>query len=476
MRSSELIVAPRPASRGRWRRDELEFLPAALEIIETPASPVGRAIGASIILFFGLALAWATIGRVEIVVSAPGEIVQSGRTKVIQSLEIGTVRAIRVHDGQSVKAGQVLIELDPTSAAAERDRLDSALMVARLEIARLSAMLSEAADPAARFTAPPGATPAQVTLARQLVASQLAEHAAKLAELDRQQAQQDANRAAVAATVDKLSALLPILRQRLEMRKTLYDRQLDSKLIYLAEQQQVVESERELVVQKDRLTEAGAALAAISEQRPQAEAEFRRSLLADLAQAQEKTDNLAQELVKAEQRTRLQTLTSPVDGIVQQLAVHTVGGVVNPAQIVMAVVPVQSPLEIEALVANQDVGFVHAGQKAAIKIDTFDFTRYGLLHGEVLSVSRDAVNAESSAPDPAATGVAATAAPQPRSKGSGYTARISLDRAAIPIDGKLVGLRPGMAVIVEINTGTRRVIEYLLSPLLRYGQESLRER
>jgi hemolysin D len=309
-----------------------------------------------------------------------------------------------------------------------------------------------------------------------VLTSQLAEHAAKLAELDRQQAQQDANRAAVAATVDKLSALLPILRQRLEMRKTLYDRQLDSKLIYLAEQQQVVESEREIVVQKDRLTEAGAALAAISEQRRQAEAEFRRSLLADLAQAQEKADNLAQELVKAEQRTRLQTLTSPVDGIVQQLAVHTVGGVVNPAQIVMAVVPVQSPLEIEALVANQDVGFVHAGQKAAIKIDTFDFTRYGLLHGEVLSVSRDAVNAESSAPDPAATGVAATAAPQPRSKGSGYTARISLDRAAIPIDGKLAGLRPGMAVIVEINTGTRRVIEYLLSPLLRYGQESLRER
>jgi membrane fusion protein, hemolysin D len=135
MKRSELILAPRQAARGQWRRAELEFLPAALEIIETPASPAGRAIGASIILFFLLALAWATIGHVELVASAPGEVVQSGRTKVIQPLEIGVVRAIHVHDGQRVKAGEVLVELDPTSTAAERDRLDSALMVARLDIA-----------------------------------------------------------------------------------------------------------------------------------------------------------------------------------------------------------------------------------------------------------------------------------------------------------------------------------------------------
>jgi hemolysin D len=469
MKSSELIVAPHPVARGRWRRDELEFLPAALEIIETPASPAGRAIGAGIILFFLLALAWATIGHVELVASAPGEIVQSGRTKVIQPLEIGVVRAIRVHDGQSVRECQVLVELDPTTNAAERDRLESALMLARLDIARLSATLADAADPAAQFVAPSGATPAQVALARQLMASQVAEHAAKLAELDRQQAQQDANRAAVAATVDKLTALLPIEQQRLEMRKTLYDRQLDSKLTYLTEEQQMVESERELVVQKNRLTEAEAALAAIGEQRRQAEAEYRRSRLGELAQAEEKADNLAQELVKAEQRTRLQTLTAPVDGVVQQLAIHTVGGVVTPAETLLAVVPAESPLEIEALVSNQDVGFVHAGQKAAIKIDTFDFTRYGLLHGEVLSISRDALNAE-------APPAAPTAATQPRAIDSGYTARISLDRAAIRIDGGMVDLRPGMAVTVEINTGSRRVIDYLLSPLLRYGQESLRER
>ena len=250
----------------------------------------------------------------------------------------------------------------------------------------------------------------------------------------------------------------------------------NSKLIYLTEQQQLIETERELVVQRDHLREAEASLAGITEQRRQAEAEFRRSLLGELAQAQEKADDLGQELVKAEQRTRLQTLTAPVDGVVQQLAIHTVGGVVTPAETLMAVVPSESPLEIEALVSNQDVGFVHAGQNAAIKIDTFDFTRYGLLHGEVLGVSSDAVKAESQVRDPATTRASSSAVTQSRSIGGEYVARISLDRRAIRIEGKLVDLRPGMAATVEINTGTRRVIEYLLSPLLRYRQESLRER
>src|SRR5262252_5242249 len=137
MKSSESAVGPvLPVERRRWRRDELEFLPAALEIIETPASPAGRAIGGVIILFFVLAVAWATIGHVEIVATAPGEIVPSGRTKTVQPLEIGVVRAIHVHDGQAVTSGQVLVELDPTANAAERNRLAGDLLVARLDIAR----------------------------------------------------------------------------------------------------------------------------------------------------------------------------------------------------------------------------------------------------------------------------------------------------------------------------------------------------
>jgi hemolysin D len=309
-----------------------------------------------------------------------------------------------------------------------------------------------------------------------LVVSQVAGHQAKLAQLDREQQQHDANRAAVAATVDKLTALLPILRQRVEMRKTLYDREYGSKLNYLGEQQQMIESERELVVQKDRLIEAEAELLEIADQRHQTEAEYRHSLLAELSEAEAKANGLAQELVKVDQRMQLQRLTAPVDGVVQQLAIHTLGGVVTPAQAILVVVPADGPLEIEATVSNQDIGFVHAGQKAAIKIDTFNFTRYGLLHGEVLGVSPDAVGPGFGADDPSAMRRAAAAQPRTAGRGLSYTARISLDRTSILVDGRPVELRPGMTVAVEINTGMRRVIDYLLSPLLRYTHESLRER
>jgi len=477
MKSAKLIPLPTrttalvPRDRSRT---ELEFLPAALEIVETPASPAGRAIGAVIILFFISALAWAIFGHIEIVATAPGKIIPTGRTKIIQPLEIGTVRAIHVQEGQTVRAGEVLVSLDPTTSEADRNRQAGEFLAARLDVARLSAMVAEGGDAEAAFVAPPDATPTQLALARQFMTSQTAEHRAKLAELDRQKAQSEANRAAVAANVEKLNAIVPLLRQRFEMRAYLYDKQYGSKLNYLDAQQELVDKENELEVQKSRFAEAEAALQVVNAHRVQSEAEFRRLLLADLKTAQDKADTLAQELVKAERRMQGQTLTAPVDGIVQQLSVHTVGGVVTPAQTLMVVVPADSRLEIEAMVSNRDIGFVRAGERAEIKVDTFNFTRYGLLRGDVLSVSSDAVDRETQA-GPGEEGAAKTPAPAPRRELS-YVARISLDRTAMDIDGRSVNLRPGMAVTAEINTGTRRVIEYLLSPLLRYREESLRER
>jgi hemolysin D len=404
----------------------------------------------------------------------PGKIVPTGRIKVIQPLEIGVVHAIHVKDGESVRAGQVLVELDPTANAAERDRLASELSGVRLDIARLSAMTPGSTDPAAQFSAPPGATSAQLALTRGLLESQIAGQNAKLAGLDNQAAQNEANRAAVAAAIEKLTATLPLLRQRAEVRKLLSDRQLGSKLAYLDAAQQLVEGEKELVIQQKRLTEAEAALAATAEQRRQTEAEQHRAILADLKEAEEKAAALEQERVKVEDRLRHQILTAPVDGVVQQLAVHTIGGVVTPAEALMTIVPGGSHVEIEAAVSNTDIGFVRAGQPAAIKVNTFNFTRYGLLNGEVLGVSADAVD---SGTHPIAASDSGVEKDSPAAgREPNFTARISLDRAQMQIEGRLVELRPGMTVTVEVDTGRRRVIDYLLSPLLRYRQESLRER
>jgi membrane fusion protein, hemolysin D len=484
MRSVEPATPAKPAPRvvpfrgpQPRRREELAFLPAALEIMETPPSPIGRAIGSAIILLFCIALIWAWWGTIDIVASATGKILPSGRVKVIQPFETGVVRSIRVQDGQRVRAGDVLIELDPTANEAERDHLRNDLLAERLNIARLRAALSGGDDPVADFTPPADADPELVSTQRQLLLNQVTEHRAKIAALVRQQAQKEAEHATTAATIHKLETIIPVIQSRVDIRKTLVEKELGSKLSYFEVFQLLVEQQEEFAVQNSHLHETEAAIAAIRETRGQAAAEYRHTISDDLAKAEQKANGLAQDLIKAEQKTRLQLLTAPVDGVVQQLAVHTVGGVVTPAQSLLVVVPSDSRLEIEAMVSNSDIGFVRAGQEAQIKVDTFNFTRYGLLHGEVLSVSQDALIRERSQDRSGdrAPG-AASETSEPKGQELNYSARISLDRTRMRIDDRMVNLSPGMAVTVEIKTGSRNILSYLLSPLRRYRQETLRER
>jgi hemolysin D len=312
---------------------------------------------------------------------------------------------------------------------------------------------------------------------RQFLISQTTERNAKLTEIDRQSAQKEAERATIKATTEKLNATIPLLQQRVDVRKYLADKELGSKLQYLTDLQELVGQQQDLLVQQSRYREADAAVAALAETRAKVQSEYRRTLFDDLAKAEQKAGGLVEDVKKAEERTKLQELSAPADGVVQQLAVHTVGGVVTPAQVLAVVVPVDSHLEIEAMVSNRDIGFVHAGQEAEIKVDTFNFTRYGLLHGKVLNVSQDAITRQK--PEDKSNDKPLGAEPtssEPKGQEMVYAARVSLDDTQMQIEDKMVNLSPGMAVTVEIKTGSRRIISYLLSPVLRYKQESLRER
>ncbi len=476
MKFAENVIRFRPSQRAR-NNDELAFLPAALEIVETPPSPVGQVLAYVVIAVFCIALVWAIFGTVDIVAVAPGKIIPSGRTKVIQPFETGVVRAIHVQDGQPVKVGDALVELDPTMAGAELGHLKSDLMAARLEAARLRAAIAGNSDPTLDFQPPDGATREAIEMHRRFLASQSAEQQARIQEIRRQEAQKEAERETIRATINKLSETIPLLQEKVNVRKYLTERELGSKLQYLTDLQELVGQQQDLLVQKSRYREASEAVAALVETRIRTAAEFQRTLLDDLAKAEQKASGLEQDVIKAEQRTKLQYLTAPVDGVVQQLAIHTVGGVVTPAQALAVVVPQDSHLEIEAMVPNRDIGFVEAGQEAAIKIDTFSFTRYGLLHGKVLSVSQDAITRDKPQ-DKTSDKSQGTeqGSSEPKGQELVYAARVSLDRAQMQVENKLVNLSPGMAVTVEIKTGSRRIISYLLSPLLRYKQESLRER
>src|SRR6202023_1732547 len=204
----EKKVVPFPGGARLRDRDELAFLPAALEIVETPPSPIGRAIGVTLIALFVLGLAWASLGHVDIVATATGKIIPTGHSKVIQPFETGVVRAIRVADGQDVNAGDALIELDPTINEGETNHLQGDLQSAQLDIARLRAALADTDDPLAAFHPPEAATPALVAMHRQLLVAQTSEHKAKIAALDGQKDQKEAEIANISATIDKLGAVI----------------------------------------------------------------------------------------------------------------------------------------------------------------------------------------------------------------------------------------------------------------------------
>jgi hemolysin D len=473
MKSAKVVAFPK--QREDRRKDELAFLPAALEIVETPPSPIGRAIAFTISAVFSVAVAWACIGTVDIVAVAPGKIIPSGRTKTIQPFETGIVRGIHVRDGQKVNAGDVLLELDPTMSGAELGHLQSDLMAAQLDAARLRAALAGKDDPLSEFKPPDGAPSDLIQMHRRFLVSQTAEQSAKMATIDRQIEQKETERATIKASIEKLKAIILPLQERVEIRKYLFNKELGSKLAYLTELQDLVGQQQEILVQQSRYGEAGAAIAALLETRSKTVAEYERGLFDDLAKAEQKAAGLAQDVIKAEQRTSLQKLTAPVEGVVQQLGIHTIGGVVTPAQALMAIVPVETRLEIEAMISNRDIGFVEVGQDAAIKVDAFNFTRYGLLSGKVVTVSHDAITRDNPQEKMIDKG-AETSSSEPKGQELIYAARVSLDRTHMQIENKTVNLSPGMAVAVEIKTGSRRIISYLLSPLIRYKHESLRER
>lgn len=468
MKSSNAVAIP------RRNRSELAFLPAALEIVETPPSPLGRAIALTIAAVFVLALAWAFVGRVDIVSTARGKVIPTGRVKLIQPIEAGVVRAIHVADGQRVAAGDPLIELDSTADEADVQRTRGQLFVEQVTIARLSAALADGSDPAANFHPPVGAPADLVAAEEQQLLDQVEQYHDTLVAVDRQRAEKEADRATAAATIDGLRATIPVQEQLVGVYQSLFKSGNGNRVQYLQTLATVTDQQHQLVAQRSRYAESDAAVSAIAANRAEAVADYHRKITADLTTALATAAGLSQDLIKAERRASLQTLRAPVAGVVQQLAVHTIGGVVTPAQQLLVLVPLDSRLEIVATVPNREIGFIHAGQPAEIKVNAFDYTQYGLLHGRVVDVSRDSIAAPWA--DETRRNTSSAAGGDAPSDELQYDAHIALDGTQMFVNGQYLDLRPGMAVTAEIKTGSRRIIDYLLSPFARHAHDSLHER
>ncbi|MDX8529699.1 HlyD family type I secretion periplasmic adaptor subunit [Mesorhizobium sp. VK25A] len=502
--SPQPVTRAAPVISGRDR----EFLPAAIEILETPAPPLSVVTMLTICAFFAAALAWSFYGQLEVHAVAPGKIDTAGHAKVIQPLDPGKIAAIHVENGQHVRAGDLLLELDPAEPAAEENAQSDELNANLAEMARrrlaiataravlngpaksddanagevIAAQLAQAAaDPEPQIVW--GAELPEAIRLREasVLTADLTQLSGALQSLDKQILQKLATHQRLDMSIAYQNKLIETLTQLVGTRQEALERQVGSKVNLYDSTQQLEKSQSSLASDEGELIETDAALKELESEKVMTLSQFVADNENKLADAERKADEAKQAVVKADARLARTKLYSPTDGIAQQIAVTTVGQVVTTGQQLLVVAPTQGALQVEALVANLDIGFIKPGQSAAIKVDAFPFTRFGVLHGKVTRVAPEAIEEQEAKRGLANAAAAANTTAAPASQAGQpqsfvFPVTIALDEQAMNINGAMIPLTSGMTVSVEIKTDSRRVIDYLLSPLAKVTSEAFRER
>lgn len=447
-------------------REMAAFLPAALEIQEAPPNPLTRWVAWCLMALLILFIVWAVKGEVNIVASAEGKIIPSSRVKQIQPLTKAVVKSILVSEGQAVSKGQALIELDGTLTLADKKSLSGELNSAQLQLAVSKALLKLLEIPAEKqpkikfssltLDKISSASPQEISLHKKLLWQQWQQYRGQLQTLQSTLVKTSAERAMTGDIVTKLEQTLPIITRRTATMKGMHEKSFASETDYLQLEQERIQQTQDLAAEKHRLEQLAAAKEEVQQQIKTFTAQTSSTQLVAMTNVQRQIDGLKEELKKASDINARQTLYSPVSGRVQELSINTIGGIVTDAQQLMLIVPDEEQLEVEVVLENKDIGFVQEGMSAEIKIQTFPFTKYGVIDGEVISVSNDAIVDEK--------------------RGLIYGMQLRMKKNTIMVNGKLVKLIPGMAVTAEVQIGKRRIMEFFMAPLLKYKEESIRER
>lgn len=433
---------------------EKEFLPAVLEVTETPPSHAARLLTYMIMLMFTVLILWSVLGKVDIIATATGKLMPASNIKTIQTLTDSEIEEIYVQEGQYVKEGQDLIKFNQTEVLANIRRIKNEMRALEISIARQKALLTD--NPEDNFTYDQDIDEYLVKMHSGLLKSQMTEKAAKIGVLEGQIAKAEKEKETTQAEIDRLAKLLPSVTERIEKKKILVDQKLMARLTFLEQEEELTNLQEQRKVQLKKIAETEANIESLKKELRQYLAEFDKNLMQELTETREKLESYQQELIKYEEALKRTVVKAPLSGYVQQLVYHTKGGVVETAKPIMNLVPEDYKLEAEVMILNKDIGFVRPNQEVEIKIDSFPFTKYGTIKGEVRNISGDAV--------------------QDEKLGLIFKSRLTLLDNKIKADGQVVRLIPGMSVTAEVKTGKRRVIEYLLSPVMKYLNESMRER
>lgn len=455
----------------------IEFLPIAQQIVRRPPAMWRRYLAYLICGLITAALLWSIFGYLRLFAIAPGEVEAQGGNQVVQPTEAGQISAIPVANGTHVAKDAIVLELDPTSAKAAKTIIESKLTNARAEQIRrrTAATAAEAATiDKATTIAWPDNIPADVRAREESVLqSDLAQLAASLADLDAKLKAQEAERDKYAGSVEAQKTLIESRTKRTAMKETLAQQGWDSRAAVLHALEPLRQDQVNLANSEGELDMANATIPVLQLQMTQTRKSFIAENVDAAALAERQAADLEQELAKASLTLKNLTLRAPVAGTVQSLAVTTTGQWVKPGDKVMQIVPDNVPLDIKAYVLNNDIGFVRAGQKVTIKVDTFPYTRYGTLSGRVVSVGADAITGRyaiaqqrDDATTPSKGSLSASGASQVM-KDLVFPVLVSLDQTTIRVDGRDAPLTPGMSIVAEIETQRQRAITYILYPLSR---------
>jgi membrane fusion protein, hemolysin D len=444
--------------------DPRDFQPALTRLQEAPPNPLGQQVLWTALIFLAAVLVWATFGKLDIVAVAAGKLVPDTYLKIVQPTDSGVVKEILVKEGEFVKAGQVLMRMDPTLSESDLKSLTADYQNKRIALRRIDAQLAgvpfvrRADEPAELFAQ----VYAQYAANRQAYENALGQERATL-----QKAKHDLT--AAEQVQQKLTQVLPHYREQEAAYEKLQRDGFAGKLMYTDKQRERIEREQDLHAQDAAIDSARSTITQEERKIEQISAEYRRQLQTERVDIASQLEKARQELAKQEHRNQYLELKAPQDGVVKDLATHTVGTVTSPGTILMTLVPQDEVLRAEVWVKNDDIGFVRKAQTAKIKLAAFTFQKYGMLDGEVAQVSADAA-------EQGAGSVSTQAQPKSATEPLAYKTLVDLKSQVLEADGEKYRLAPGMQVSAEIHLGTRTVLEYLFSPVTKAFQESARER
>lgn len=428
-------------------KDKHEFRPLLVEIEDRPLNPLGRALLWTVIGFMVLTCLWLFFARIDVVVSARGKVIPHGEIKVLQPIETGVISKIMVREGEYVAKDQILMEIDPSVTETNLESKQRNLELLEAETARLRALIE-----GKPFILPASCKDATVAATQRLIYDTTkSAYDQQLQLLEQQTAQVDEQLTSALVDRERLIKLHENAKAKEQRLEAVLD--IIARSEYENAQNEAESYAKQATMKEHEVMQLSAKLTELNEQRTLVTQEYRNRLLEELTQKRKEATVLAVEIEAIGFKSAKQRLRSPVDGYVGKLMVHTVGGVVTPAEKLISIVPKDAPLVIKATVLNQDIGFIKKGMESAIKVDTFDFQKYGLIDAEVAHISDDAVEDEKLGPV--------------------YEVYIEPKKYALRVEGEELYLNSGMSVTAELKVGSRRVIEFFVYPLIKYLDEGM---